>query len=500
MAVQIPRWQVFWCDPACTAVVFDDDPVLAGLPSLAEWARRHGTRPGQPVLLHSDGRYAVAVNGFFASARMRSAAEETRRKYATELVTWLGFLDAIDCGWDKAGVEEIDSFKFWRMSDEANPRRVAGGSVRSGLVAISAFYEWAERRYGVVNPVVKTAIRRGGRDGVVQGYQATPKVVRDRDVKWLDPGGYRRWRDIGLRGLDTAGREVALWRGRNPQRDCAFTDGLYGTGLRLREWASVLVSELPADEPARGFFTGRLAAACAKGGRGRRYWMPGHVLADVLAYVEGERAAAIRRAQARGLYERVAPRRIVTGLSGGRRLELRDEAGRVSSVPLDGLDPRARRRLFLDGAGGLVPAALWLNEDGLPRAVHGWQHSFTAANTRVAHCGLSGLAATAHMLRHSFALRWFSVGRLVYERRFAHLATAELRDFRAQFGDTWYFVMTLLGHRSVATTMNIYLEPFRELDIALLIEHAHGAAMDGLLATMLQEHPRVCTDPLASRP
>ena len=121
-----------------------------------------------------------------------------------------------------------------------------------------------------------------------------------------------------------------------------------------------------------------------------------------------------------------------------------------------------------------------------------------AANKRVTRASLIGLAATAHMLRHSFALRWFSVGRLLYEKRFAHLNAEEMRDFRAQFGDTWYFVMTLLGHRSVATTMNVYLEPFRDLDVELLIEHAHGAAMQGLLAEMFATHPLVTTDPLAS--
>ena len=134
----------------------------------------------------------------------------------------------------------------------------------------------------------------------------------------------------------------------------------------------------------------------------------------------------------------------------------------------------------------------------MPRAPHGWQHTFVAANKRVTRAGLIGLAATAHMLRHSFALRWFSVGRLLYEKRFAHLNAEEMRDFRAQFGDTWYFVMTLLGHRSVATTMNVYLEPFRDLDVELLIEHAHGAAMQGLLAEMFATHPLVTTDPLAS--
>lgn len=182
---------------------------------------------------------------------------------------------------------------------------------------------------------------------------------------------------------------------------------------------------------------------------------------------------------------------------GGRRIELRDRGGATSVVSLDALDPAARLHLFHDDAGGLSPASLWVNEDGMPRIPHGWQHTFVTANRRVEREGLIGLAATAHMLRHSFALRWFSVGRLLYERRFAHLDAEEMRDYRAQFGDTWYFVMTLLGHADVATTMNTYLEPFRDLDVSLLIEHAHGAAMDRVLTDLFRTDPRVITDPLA---
>lgn len=152
------------------------------------------------------------------------------RKYATELSLWLGFLDAVDCCWSDATAEHVDAYKFWRMTDEANPRRVAGGTVRSGLIAINAFYEWAEPRFSVVNPVVRVSVPVGsGR--VVDAYQAGPRLVRDRDVKWLDPGGYRRWRDTGLRGLDVDGRELAAWRGRCPQRDCAFADGFVRHGV-----------------------------------------------------------------------------------------------------------------------------------------------------------------------------------------------------------------------------------------------------------------------------
>jgi site-specific recombinase XerD len=314
-------------------------------------------------------------------------------------------------------------------------------------------------------------------------------------VKWLDPGGYTCWRDIGLRGLDRQGREVERWRGRSGQRDCAFAGGLYGTGLRLSEWASVLLVELPADDPRRGYVTCWLAEKCAKGGRGRQFWMPRSVLADVLAYCEGERAAAVRRAQQAGRYDRVREALILTRVLGRRRVELTDRAGVRTTVSLDALAPEVRCRIFTETSGGLAPAAVWLNEDGLPRLAHGWQHTFDTANQRVARAGLESVSATAHMLRHSFALRWFSVGRLLYEKRFAHLDAQELRDFRAQFGDTWYLVKTLLGHADVSTTMDVYLEPFRELDVSLLIEHAHGAGMSALMAEMFAGHPLVVTAP-----
>jgi integrase len=243
------------------------------------------------------------------------------------------------------------------------------------------------------------------------------------------------------------------------------------------------------------YFTCWLVSACAKNERGRRFWMPRQVLADVLAYVEVERAAAVRRAQQAGRYDGLAGVLVLRRVMARRRVELADASGAVATVSLDVLDPAARARLFVPTPAGLAPAVLWLNEDGLPREPHGWQHTFDVANQRVARAGLASVRATAHLLRHSFALRWFSVGRLLYERRFSHLDADELRDFRAQFGDTWYLVKTLLGHADVATTMNVYLEPFRDLDVALLIEHAHGAMVSALMAEMFATHPQVVTAP-----
>lgn len=142
---------------------------------------------------------------------------------------------------------------------------------------------------------------------------------------------------------------------------------------------------------------------------------------------------------------------------------------------------------------------MWLNEDGLPRTAHGWQHTFRTAKERLARMGLTRFAGAAHMLRHSFALRWFAIGRLIYAQRLAYLTEEETADFRAEFGSTWSLVQTLLGHRNPQTPMNVYLEPFRSLEVELLLAHIQDAAVSELLGELFAGERRVLGDPLADR-
>lgn len=477
------RWVVFRYDlelgvPEVLAEA--PDVVLAAVNDLAKRGRRHG----QPFLLSPSGRPDLAVNGFFSSRGMGARSPLTWKKYAHSLGLWLNFLETLGRDWRTATEEDAEYFKEWRITESCNPGLVAPSTFRGDLVALRSFYRWAARKYGVFDPVAQA-----------EEYDLMPRGPRQKDIKWLDPGGYRRWRDLGLRGLDVEGRPSGVCRGRNEQRDVAFAEGLYGTGLRLGEWASVLLTELPADDPARGYGTGWLASACAKGGFGHKYWMPRWALVEVLAYVEGARARAVRRAQRERRYEQRTRPRLVLEVQRDHLLILEPD-GRRTRPSLDALSPLMRRRLFRRTASGLEPLAVWLNEDGLPRGPHGWQHTFARANARIARLGLAGFRATAHHLRHSFALRWYAVGRLAYESRYAHLSGEELKDFREQFGDTWDLVATMLGHRNPQTTKDHYLEPFRALDVELLLHHADESGLSRFLAGYLANHPRVRTDPV----
>lgn len=493
------RWQVFFYDLDQVWPDFSD-PLAQCFVGLSEWARSHGAVTGQPFLLGPNGRPDSRVNAFFGAPRMRRLATGTWRKYGYALGMWLNFLESRGKSWDQATPEDVEAFKVWRMADACNPARVRAGSFATGnLAALSTFYGWAAHIYGVTSPILSREVQVRGRYGLetVQELAVGPSGIRSQDVKWLDPAGYRRWRDVGLRGFGLDGLEDPRWRGRNEQRDAAFADGLYETGLRLQEWASILDIELPVDDPARGYATRWLAEACAKGRVGRKYWLTRAALTEVLSYGEGARALAVGRAQRQGRYEQLARVQIVEQLHANGCLKLRTANGQLQTVPLDELTAPARLRLFRRVDGELEPLAVWLNEDGLPRPAHAWEHTFQVANRRVERLGLAGFRCMPHMLRHSFALKWYSVGKLLYEARFAHLADEELRDFRAQFGDTWQLVALLLGHRNPQTTMGVYLEPFRALDVELLFEHAAGVPIRELLAAVWREHPRVRTDPLA---
>lgn len=55
----------------------------------------------------------------------------------------------------------------------------------------------------------------------------------------------------------------------------------------------------------------------------------------------------------------------------------------------------------------------------------------------------------------------------------------------------------MLGHLSVETTKSVYLGPFRNLQVELLLAHAEGFPVARFMADAFAGHSRVRTDPLA---
>lgn len=488
---------------------------VAGFGDVHERAVRNGARHGTPIVLGPSGRPDPRINLFFRTGAMAGRSSSTWRRYAYALVVWLEFLRVFDRSWDAATPRDVEAFKDWRLTDLRNDERVQPTSFDTDRAALNAFYTWAAARYAVRNPVPSVArpdIRRlhGGDVGLVRGSRdpLRPAGSSRRQVKWMLRQAFEQWRDIGLCGYGFDGLRRRGWRGANEDRDAAFVEGLFGTGLRLREWASVLDVELPLIGTER-FPKAWLSAACIKGGKeGRFYRIPRSVLRSVAAYtdpLEGSRVEAIRRAQRSGRYERLHGLRIVTGYNG--RSRVLHVVGANGTVPMsvDVMGPDERRGLFRRTPRGLEPLALWLAPDGMPKKAHGWQDTFQAANRRITELwARSGgrraeecpLWARPHMCRHSFALKWFSILSVVWQHRVEGFSSEEMKDLREQFGDIWYQLATLLGHRDPMTTKDIYLEPFTALEIDYLmslLDEEETTAVDALVRALAADSGRTLT-------
>jgi len=452
-------------------------------------------RVGRPFFLDEDGNSHIALNGFFSSGRMRNRSEGTNRKYAHSLGVWVNFLARRDAHWDSATEEDLLDYKYWRRTDDRNPRPVSGSTWSGDVVAIGTFYDWSRKTHNGPDLLATAAIRatRGWHtDRGTRGVMLKGSTIRGADVKWLSPAAFRKWRDVGIHGIAPNGSERVLWRPRCQTRDSAFVDGLYGSGLRLQEWASVLTTELAEPAPNRDYVTHRLADACAKGAHGHPFWLKRTVLDSIADYAETERAAAVRRAQASGMYERLLDVRVVDQPTLNGRVQITDADGTSRrSVDLGELNPNQRLSLFFRSDTGLEPLMLWLNEDGSPRPKRAWYKAFSSANARVRRSGIDRMECRPHMLRHSFALRWYAVGRLIWQQRNVGLETDHALDFRQQFGDAWSLVQTMLGHTSVETTKNIYLEPFLTLDVQLVMEYGLSELDSELLLQVLRSNPQV---------
>lgn len=494
-----------------------DSEEFAWFGDVHDRAARNGARHGTPILTAPSGATDPRINLFFRTGSVAGGAVSTWRRYAYALSVWLGFLDVSGRPWDHATVGDVEAFKHWRLTDLRNADRVQPTSFDTDRAALNAFYTWAGPRYGVVNPVPTVSSgtrgrrtdryaegdgRRGGRDGL------RPASARRRQVKWLLRPALEQWRDVGLRGYGFDGLRRPGWCGRNEDRDVAFVEGLYGTGLRLREWASILDVELPA-APAGRMSRAWLSAACIKGGgEGRRYYIPRRVMSGVASYldpVEGSRAEAVSRAQRAGRYEGLHGIRIVTGYNARTRVLYTEGGDRAVPVSADVLAPDERRLLFRRVPGGLEPLAVWLAVDGLPKKASGWEDTFAAANERIARGwadadggaadpGECPLWARPHMMRHSYALKWFSVLSAVWQAQVDGFSDEELKDLRDQFGDVWYQLAGLLGHADPATAKEYYLEPFTRLKVDYLmslLDDDERQGIDGLIRAVAADSGRV---------
>ncbi|WP_054008104.1 tyrosine-type recombinase/integrase [Cypionkella psychrotolerans] len=455
--------QLFFTDlPALQQTVTVEDVAHALSADEVKAAETLGLVDGMPFILGDDGSYDHYLNRFFrACPTLGVRSSNSLRAYGRDILTWMRFLAERRDGkslW-VADRHDVAAFHAARRLT-LPPARISTASWNRSIAAMDKLYRWAVEE-GVIakSPFTYRQSWRstsGGAAITVAANSATERGARTRDVRYLSLERYLLFRDIGLCGRLPDGREDSTWQGRNGERNALFAELLVTTGLRLQEAASLLWVELPKPEAAgaqrsRSF---RLAAAIAKGSKGRAIRLPERVLKRLHEYAALERANVLaRHAQPRSAS--IEHPILVVSHDRGRILLEKDNA----RANVDMFAPPERSRLAWTETS--EPLCLWLAEGARPMPMPAWEAVFRRASARCQRFGID-LEVTPHMLRHTFAVHMLSllvreqIGLVLDDRR-THIGAA----YRRLLGDPLLKLQRLLGHSRIEST-HLYLDSMEE--------------------------------------
>jgi integrase len=341
----------------------------------------------------------------------------------------------------------------------SKPGNVSAVSWNRAVACLDRLYRWGVQEGLLAEaPFTHRSVWRQGNAGrraqIAAHNDAYEPAARRADVSFVTLDDYRRFRDVGLRGLLPDGGTRPGARDRNGIRNALFSDLLVTTGLRLEEASSLFAFDF--------VFTGQHAGrqirldlpdAQTKGDRGRQILVAARLLEQVRAYIDVERAHAVEKFQRRSGWQLIDRPIFVHRERCGARLRLL-EGGEIA---LDLLGPEERGRITICDCDGTPkePAVLWLSEIGLPVQPNSWEVIFARASSRCRSFGFD-INISPHQFRHTFAVHMLAM--LIQHRlRDAALPAGPMEGYRQILGDPLQQVQRLLGHASLTTTY-VYLD------------------------------------------
>ncbi|MFG2193421.1 tyrosine-type recombinase/integrase [Streptomyces sp. NPDC048639] len=446
-------------------IFFTDPEALeaAGVAEAQKALQRHGLHAGAPFILSEDGSYDVHLNRFLWSLPtlgVRSA--NSWRAYALDLLTWGRFLHEHrgKTVW-QADRDDITAFHRARRVAPDPTQVVSASTWNRGVAALDKFYNWATDEGLVTRTPFKyhdsSRSADFGRQVPIRHNRAVERAAKRGDVQFLSVPRYAAFRDVGLRGQRPSGATDPSFRGRNAERNVVMAELLVTTGLRIEEAASLCWPELPGPDrqDGRRSVAFDLAPPTAKRDKGRRILLPNRIVAAMADYMEIERSLVLDRWRARGC---PLPAGAVLGSHADQRgVRMPTKDGRLRKVPWSRIAPSIRSRLFLTDEQDrlLGPACVWLGQEARPVTLSAWESVFVRASERCRTNGFD-VAATPHVLRHTFAVHLLSA--LIHEQ-IGSVDRQDMADgvYRRIIGDPLDHLRRLLGHSSITTTY-IYLD------------------------------------------
>lgn len=436
---------------------------------------RRAIPQGMPFILAADGGYDVRLNQWLASLPNNNVfARNSWSAYARDLLIWIRWLSEHCDGktiWT-ADDEDFRAFYFARCHSEDPAERIVESSWKRQRSTLVAFYESAVARgYVARNP----CRNRGGRGRRRKTRLGLPTSTTSPPAKHLSIPAYLLFREVGMQGRRGAASGRAPAFRRNGNRNAAAANLAVSTGARLEELSLILKPQLPSGplDPADNGVEIKLDRQTTKGSRERSLLLPVRYLREIQDYVEIERSVAVSKAQQSGRYRDLNWTRV--------RVERDRILDGSRSYPLARLDGDERMRLFIESEAGGEPAALWLNEAGLPMGYEGWKSVMKSASGACSRAGHT-LYATWHTLRHTFAVHTLAcILELVFGEHAVDFDPTKAGHQALMLGPLEE-LKRRMGHSDFRTTWDWYLanaEPARRL-VGRAVEEFVGeiAALD----------------------
>ena len=272
-----------------------------------------GLVDGMPFILGDDGSYDQNLNRFFrACPTMGVRSLNSLRAYARDIVVWLRFLAERRGGkpvW-AADRDDIAAFHEARRLSPP-PHRISASSWNRSVAALDKLYRWAveEKLIGKA-PFAYRQVWTRSLDGVAMGVAANmarEPAARNGDTRFVSLDRYLLFRGCGIAGPASrrAGRPVVAgpqWRAQCTLRRTSCDDRAPASG-----GVEPACNGTPSPDKQDGqrSIPYRLAAATAKGSKGRDIRLPLRLIERLHDYIEVERSNALVRYRDRRSWMRI---------------------------------------------------------------------------------------------------------------------------------------------------------------------------------------------------
>ncbi|MDN6822942.1 tyrosine-type recombinase/integrase [Corynebacterium flavescens] len=393
---------------------------------------------GMPLFFDTNLRPITLGNRFF-SEYTKLASKNSVKAYASDFLKFLRFANNQGIDLVNAKLSDITSYRVSRSKlGHSNATQVRE------MVIVREFYKFLLNTKSIDELPWITIGRTNS--AIVKSK------ARGMRIRALTHDEWQTFYDVGLGGNLPNGDLDPSFRGTNTLRDRLGAKLALTTGMRLREWRTLLTAEFESrlDSDGASF----PIESMAKGEYRRTIYIPEDTLHDIELYQSTERRRVVRKAQNSLRANRHVLAEAINLDRLNHRITYRFN-GSTFTYPLHRVPEQHRKVLVSVGSDSIEPLSLFVGRSGQALSERAWLAKFQDASRRVE--GLvpqrASTKVTPHDLRHTFAvvlLRELQLLAAKKQTQRANLGTGTIWEQLAF--NPLLVLQRLLGHASPATT------------------------------------------------